>query len=93
MQNGMGVPGLNPPLSKTDWVNGDKERLIKVVLNGLTEPIEIHGEVYQGVMASHAHLSDAEIAAVLTYVRSNFGNQSGEISEAEVAAIRAANQP
>lgn len=91
MQNGMGVPGLNPPLSKTEWVNGDKERLIKIVLNGKSDPIEINGETYQGVMASHAHLSDEEIAAVLSYVRSNFGNQSGPITPQEVAAVRANN--
>jgi mono/diheme cytochrome c family protein len=42
-------------------------------------------------MASHAHLSDAEIAAVLSYVRSSFGNQSSPITEAEVAATRANN--
>lgn len=91
MENGMGVPGLNPPLSKTEWVNGDKERLIKIVLNGLNEPIEVDGETYHGVMAAHAYLSDEEIAAVLTYVRSSFGNQADPVSTEEVARARANN--
>ncbi|GAB4410974.1 MAG: cytochrome c2 [Bacteroidia bacterium] len=89
MQNGAGIPGMNPPLIKTDWVLGDKERLINVLLKGLNEPIEIDGQVYKNIMPSHAHLSDADIAAVLTYVRASFGNQAGAIGEAEVAAARA----
>ncbi len=91
MENGMGIPGLNPPLSETKWVNGEPEQLIHIVLNGLNGPIEVKGEMYQGVMASHAHLSDEEIAAVLTYVRSSFGNQSDPISIEEVAIARANN--
>ena len=86
--NGAGVPNLYPPLSGTDWVNGDKERLIGVVLNGLEGPIEIDGTTYNSIMVSHSHLKDEEIAAVLTYVRSNFGNDSGPITAEEVATVR-----
>ncbi|MGI9542742.1 MAG: c-type cytochrome [Cyclobacteriaceae bacterium] len=87
--NGAGVPNLYPPLSDTDWVNGDKERLIDVVLNGLQGPIEIDGTTYNSIMVSHSHLKDEEIAAVLTYVRSNFGNDSSPITVEEVADVRA----
>ena len=87
--NGAGVPNLYPPLSGTDWVNGDKERLIGVVLNGLQGPIEVDGTTYNSIMVSHSHLKDEEIAAVLTYVRSNFGNDSGPITVDEVAEVRA----
>ncbi|MEZ4775468.1 MAG: cytochrome c [Bacteroidia bacterium] len=89
MADGMGVPGMNPPLSKTEYVNGDKERLIGIVLNGLTEPLTINGETYSGVMPPHGFLSDDDIANVLTYVRANFGNSSGAVSAAEVTARRA----
>jgi mono/diheme cytochrome c family protein len=88
MENGLGVPKLNPPLVG-EWVNGDKARIINVVLKGMNGPIEVNGEKYNGVMAPHAFLSDAQVAAVLTYVRSSFGNSSGPVSEAEVAAERA----
>ena len=91
MEDGGGVPGMNPPLRKTDWVNGDKERLIKVVLNGLSEDVEINGETYSNVMAPHDYLSDEDIASVLTFVRTNFENNSGAVSVEEVAAVRAAN--
>lgn len=86
--DGSGVPGMNPPLAGTDWVQGDKTRLIGVVLHGMEGEIEISGETYDNVMAAHAFLSDAEIAAVLSYVRNSFGNSAGPVEPAEVAALR-----
>ena len=84
MANGMGAPGMNPPLAGTDYVVGDKERLIRVILEGLSEPIEINGEIYQNAMAAHAFLSDNQIADVLTYIRQSFGNSASEITPDEV---------
>ncbi len=88
MSNGKGAPGMNPPLAGTDWVLGDKERLIKVVLNGLSDPIEIDGEIYQNVMAAQAFLSDQQIADVLTFIRQSFGNDASAITPDEVADVR-----
>lgn len=88
MSNGKGAPGMNPPLVGTKWVLGDKERLIKVVLQGLSEPVEIKGEIYQNVMASHAFLSDQQIADVLTFVRKSFGNNASNIEVEEVTKVR-----
>jgi mono/diheme cytochrome c family protein len=90
MANGKGVPNLNPPLANTDWVTGDKERLIGVVLNGLSDPIEINGETFQNAMASHSFLSDEQIAGVLTYIRGSFGNDASAVTAEEVAAVRPA---
>lgn len=87
--SGNGVAGMNPPLAGTEWVTGDKERLIGVILNGMNEPIEIKGEKYQNVMAAHDFLSDQEIADVLTYIRQSFGNSASAITKEEVASQRA----
>jgi mono/diheme cytochrome c family protein len=87
--DGRGVPGQNPPLAKTDWVLGDKTRLIGVLLNGLNDPVEIGGETYDNPMPAHDFLTDRQIADVLTYVRSHFGNQAPAIKPEEVAAVRA----
>ena len=87
-QDGSGVPGAFPPLKETEWVNGDTETLISIVLNGLQGPIEVNGEQYNNVMTPHNFLSDDEIASVLTYVRKSFGNNSGEINAEEVASLR-----
>jgi glucose/arabinose dehydrogenase/mono/diheme cytochrome c family protein len=86
--NGMGSPGRFPPLAGAEWVTGDKSRLIGVILNGLSGSIKVKGAPYDGVMPAHAFLKDSEIAAVLTYIRSNFGNQSSPVSSNEVGALR-----
>ncbi|MBG9377317.1 cytochrome c [Panacibacter sp. DH6] len=87
--DGSGVPKLNPPLSKTTWVNGDKKKLIKWVLSGSTDKVPIDGVTYDNNMPPQDYLKDEEIADVLTYVRSSFGNKSSAVTPAEVKAVRA----
>ena len=91
MADGLGVDGMNPPLVKTDYVLGDKTRLTKVLLNGL-QGVEIGGEQYHGVMPAQESLTDAQIAAVLTYVRNSFGNKASAVTVSEVKAVRAGNK-
>jgi mono/diheme cytochrome c family protein len=86
--DGRGVPNFNPPLTKTNWVKGDKKVLIGVILNGLEEEIEIEGETFANPMPSHAHLTDQNVSDVLTYIRNSFGNKYSPISVAEVAQVR-----
>ena len=86
-EDGSGVPGMNPPLSKTDWVLGDSTRLIGVILKGLKDA-EINGDTYSNEMASHDFLTDKQISEVLTYVRKNFGNNAGAISVEDVKRQR-----
>jgi mono/diheme cytochrome c family protein len=88
MADGSGVPGLNPPLQKTDWVTGDKKRLINVLLKGLNDAITVNGEEYANPMPAQASLSDQQIADVLTYIRNSFGNKATAITPAEVKALR-----
>jgi mono/diheme cytochrome c family protein len=86
--DGAGVPGLNPPLAGSEWVTGDKARLIATVLNGVRGPITVKGQRYNGVMPQQSHLPDADIAAALTYVRNSFGNAGEVIAPEEVKAAR-----
>lgn len=83
-----GVPNLNPPLINTTYVLGDKERLIKIILHGLNENIEIEGQTFTNPMPALNILKDQQIADVLTYVRSNFGNKASAVTAAEVKAVR-----
>jgi mono/diheme cytochrome c family protein len=87
MADGGGVPGMNPPLIKTSFIQGNKEKLIGIVLKGMSRQ-EIDSETYSNVMPSFSFLKDKEIADVLTYVRKNFGNNTGAVSETEVRKIR-----
>ena len=86
--DGGGVPYLNPPLIKTSYVLGDKEKLIKIILNGLNENIEIEDQVFTNPMPALNILKDQEIADVLTYVRNSFGNKASAVTPAEVKAVR-----
>ncbi|WP_217698166.1 c-type cytochrome [Parapedobacter luteus] len=87
--NGDGVPNLNPPLAKTDYVTGDKERLIRIVLNGSNEGLEVNGMVYSNAMPAHSFLSDEDVANVLSYIRNSFGNHADTVSVDEVRQVRA----
>ncbi|MEQ9289128.1 MAG: PQQ-dependent sugar dehydrogenase [Cyclobacteriaceae bacterium] len=86
--DGEGASGRFPSLAGTDWVVGDKKRLIQVVLNGLEGSIEVNGQTFNGVMPQHSFLSDKDIADVLTYIRSNFGNEASPVDEEEVSQLR-----
>ncbi|WP_413667881.1 cytochrome c [Mucilaginibacter sp. Mucisp86] len=90
--DGLGVPHMNPPLVKTTYVLGDKSKLIKIVLNGFDEDVEINGETYSNTMAAHDFMKDQEIADVLTFVRNSFGNKASAITMAQVKATRATNK-
>jgi mono/diheme cytochrome c family protein len=86
--NGEGDSQRFPPLAESEWVLGDKKKLIAVVLNGLEGPIQVKGKPYDNVMPQHSFLADTEVADVLTYIRQNFGNKASPVNEDEVAAVR-----
>ena len=90
--DGTGVPSMNPPLVKTKWVSGDKKKLIGIIVNGMNEEIEINGEVYSNAMPAHAHLSDQQVADVLTFIRNNFNNKGSVVSASEVKTVRSASK-
>jgi mono/diheme cytochrome c family protein len=87
-KDGKGASGRFPPLVGTDWVTGDKKRLIGILMNGLEGTIEVNGETYINAMPQHSFLSDEEMANVLTYIRQNLGNNASEVTVKEVAEIR-----
>ena len=92
--DGQGVAASGfPPLAGSEWVTGDKERLIKLTLKGLHGQIQVKGKTYPGqvpMMAFEGLLSDREIADVLTYVRQHFGNKADSVSAEAVKHVRAA---
>jgi mono/diheme cytochrome c family protein len=92
MADGGGVPNMNPPLINTDYVLGDKTRLIKIVLNGFKEDVQINGQSFSNNMTPHSDLKDQQIADVLTYVRKSFGNKASRVTALEVKKVRASNK-
>ena len=88
-RDGKGDNSRFPPLAKSEWVTGDKQRLISVILNGLDGEITVNGQSWQGMMPAHAEfLDDHAIASISTYIRQSFGNKAGPVSSLEVAEVR-----
>lgn len=91
--NGQGVGKSFPPLVDTEWVTGDKGRLIRVLLDGLSGAIEVNGTNYSGTMPPwRSALDDEEIAEVATYIRTSWGNDASEITADEVERVREATE-
>jgi cytochrome c oxidase cbb3-type subunit 2 len=94
--SGNGISGQFPPLAGSDWVLGDKERLIKISIHGLMGEIVVNGIKYNNVMAPPGippgSLTDEQIADVLTYIRNEWGNSASAVSPSEVASVRSTVQ-
>jgi mono/diheme cytochrome c family protein len=88
MADGAGIRGLHPPLINNKTVNGNTGKLIEVTMKGMSGKVVIDGVEYNGIMPPHTHLTDQQIADVLTFVRQNFKNNSGPITPADVAKLR-----
>lgn len=84
---GAGIPSAFPPLAKSDYLNADVNRAIKQVIKGSSGPITVNGKKYSTPMPAQV-LNDQEIADVLTYVYSNWGNSKKVITVALVKAQR-----
>ena len=87
--NGLGIAATFPPLAHSDFIT-DREKTISQVLKGKSGELVVNGTKYNNVMPPQP-LSDDEIAAVLTYVYSNFGNSGPNVTAEQVKAIRAKN--
>lgn len=87
--DGGGVMGLNPPLSKTEYVLGDPKKLINIILKGFNKEIEIDGDTYANPMPGLSHLTDQQVADVLSFVRNSFGNKTSVITPTQVKKVRA----
>jgi cbb3-type cytochrome c oxidase subunit III len=86
--NGTGVPGTFPSLAANPYVSGDPKRVIHTVKHGLQGKIVAKGVKYDGVMpAWNGTLSDAQIAAVISYIRTTWGNHGSPVSVAQVKAV------
>lgn len=86
--DGSGVPGMHPPLGAGSWVGKPPKELIAIMMKGLNGKIEVNDEIYNDFMPSHAQLSDEDIANVLTYIRSSFGNNFDAVTPQMVNDVR-----
>jgi mono/diheme cytochrome c family protein len=91
---GLGVPGAFPPLTKTEYVTGDTRRLVAITLKGISGAMTVDGKIYatgmpQPDLTFPQLKDDKNLADVLNYVRTNFGNTATDaITPAYVAEVR-----
>jgi len=89
---GLGVPGVFPPLAGSEWVLGDEKVVIRILLHGIAGEIEVKGARYNGAMPAFKAVGDEELAAVMSYIRSDWGNQAPRIVARSVAEGREATK-
>ena len=88
---GEGLGETYPPLVGSEWVTGSDARMVRIILQGLSGPVDVAGQSFDGAMPAWGGvLKDAEIAAIATYVRGAWGNKAAPITAETVAAIRTA---
>jgi nitrite reductase (NO-forming) len=88
--NGAGLPGVFPPLARSDYLATDVSKAVGVVLRGLSGKVTVNGHEYNSVMPPMNQLNDDEVANILTYVLNSWGNAGGRISKEDVKKQRAA---
>ena len=91
--NGQGITGVFPPLAASEWVSGKPEVLANILLHGINGKLTVKGVAYNGQMPAFKDLlTDGEIAAVLTHIRSEWGNKSEAIDEKLITTVRDATK-
>ncbi|MBY0364668.1 nitrite reductase, copper-containing [Roseateles aquatilis] len=91
--NGAGLPGVFPPLAKSDYLAADTKRAISVVLHGLSGKVKVNGQEYNSVMPPMNQLNDDEVANILTYVLNAWDNAGGRVTTDDVRKVRAQKAP
>ncbi len=94
-KNGIGIKGLGAPLDGSDWVRGDKSKLLSIVLYGLTGPIKVGDKTYAppevtAAMPATSHndkSGDKEIALIVSYIRNVRNNKAGTVTKDDVKSI------
>ncbi len=94
--DGGGIKSLAPPLNASEWVTGDKNKLIPLVLFGLSGPVKVNGTVYKAPeyngempgMGYNSDLPDEDIAQVISFIRNSWNNTAPKVTAKEVTAIR-----
>lgn len=86
--SGQGVPGVFPPLAGSEWVKGSTNVLANILLHGISGEINVAGQSYKGVMPAFGHFDNADIAALASYIRREWGNGAAGMEANEVEAAR-----
>jgi mono/diheme cytochrome c family protein len=92
---GQGIPGTFPPLAGSEWVQGSDERVVRILLHGLSGPVTVKGAQYNNAMPQFGpgggyNWGDDKISYVLSFIRQSWGNTAAPITTERVTEIRTA---
>jgi mono/diheme cytochrome c family protein len=92
--DGQGLTGQYPPVAGSEWVlEANPDRLVRILLDGLSGPVRVRGQQYNSVMPAWRDLlDDQQIAAVLTFIRQEWENAADPVAAEDVQALREATQ-
>lgn len=85
--DGQGLTNTFPPLADSKAVNGDEKALLQIILHGM-QGKTIESIKYEGTMPGFSFLTDEEIITITNYIRTNFGNNAGEIKSSSLTSLR-----
>lgn len=89
LPSGEGMAGAFPPLAKSDFLMANRDRAIRIVLKGLSGPVTVNGQAYNGVMPPQGDVLTAEqVADVLTYVTNSWGNTADAFTVDEIRKVK-----
>ena len=91
--HGRGLDGLAPPLANSEWVNGSAERVVRIALHGVRGPLKVDGRTYNLDMPPWGALRDEDLAALVTYIRREWGNTGAPVTSEFIQAQRTATKP
>ncbi|HYD91819.1 MAG TPA: cytochrome c, partial [Flavobacterium sp.] len=94
--DGNGLASLAPPLNRSEWVTGDKQKLAAIVLYGMTGPVRVNDRLYKSPevldempgIANNKELTNEDIAQLLSFIRNAWSNKAGEINSTDVDKAR-----
>lgn len=95
--DGGGIRRFAPPLRESEWVLGDEKRLSLILLHGMEGPLEVNGKSYDApeilpVMPSFSTMDNGDLAAIMTYIRREWGHTADPVSAGTVGGIRYRSQ-
>lgn len=95
--DGTGMKRFAPPLKGSEWVTGDEKQLIYILLHGMQGPVEVAGKRYDApeilpVMPSFTTLDNGDLAAILTYLRQEWGHSAPPVKASSVGGVRITTQ-
>ena len=87
--HGFGLDGLAPPLVDSEWVLGNPDIPARIILHGMAGAVKVGPRTWNLAMPPLPHLTDEQIAGVLTFMRREWDHNAPPVETAAVAAVRA----